>query len=125
MSISVLIVDDLEMMRRALRKVLETEGMHIAGEAENGREAVQLYHQLKPDIVLLDITMPVMNGLEALRRIVLLDPHARVVMCSAMSGQRYVLRAIQLGAKDFIVKPFKRQRIISAVKKAAVSNGAR
>lgn len=122
MSFSVLIVDDLGMMRRAIREALETDGIRVAGEAENGRIAVQLYSQLKPDLVLLDITMPVMDGLEALRRITLLDPRARVVMCSAMSGQKYVVRAIQLGAKDFIVKPFKRQRILSAVRKAVESN---
>lgn len=122
MSFSVLIVDDLGMMRRAIREALEADGIRVAGEAENGRIAVQLYSQLKPDLVLLDITMPVMDGLEALRRITLLDPRARVVMCSAMSGQKYVVRAIQLGAKDFIVKPFKRQRILSAVRKAVESN---
>ena len=123
MSFSVLIVDDLRMMRRAIREVLEKDGIRVAGEAENGRIAVRLYSELKPDLVLLDITMPVMDGIEALRRIKAKDPRARVVMCSAMSGQKYVLRAIQLGAGDFIVKPFRRQRILSAVKKVAESNG--
>ncbi|HDQ14435.1 MAG TPA: response regulator [Sediminispirochaeta sp.] len=115
----VLVVDDIAMLRNALREALEEGGMRVIAEAGNGREAVLLYEAHKPDVVLLDITMPVMDGLEALRRIKKRDPRARVVMCSAMNGQRYLVRAVQLGARDFIVKPFKKSRIISAVRKAA------
>ncbi len=123
MSFSVLVVDDLEMMRQAITEVLRNNGIKVAGEAYNGRAAVQMYKTLKPDVVLLDIMMPVMDGLEALRRLKSLDPNARVIMCSSMSGQKYVLRAIQLGARDFIVKPFKPQRIVSSVRKAAGKDG--
>ena len=119
MDLSVLIVDDLEMLRNAIRDTLERAGIQVIAEAENGRRAVELYSTLRPDLVVLDITMPEMNGLEALRRIMTLDPAARVVMCSAMGGQKYVVRAIQLGARDFVVKPFRDERIVSAVRKAA------
>jgi len=123
MSCSVLVVDDLEMMRQVIREVLEDNGIRIAGEAPNGKDALQLYGSLKPDVVLLDITMPVMDGLEALSRLKAIDNKAKVIMCSAMSGQKYVLRAIQLGAHDFIVKPFRPQRIVSSVMKAAGRDG--
>lgn len=123
MSFSVLVVDDLEMMRQAITEVLRKNGIRVAGEAYNGRAAVQMYSTLKPDVVLLDIMMPVMDGLEALRRLKSLDPDARIIMCSSMSGQKYVLRAIQLGARDFIVKPFQPQRIVSSVRKAAGKDG--
>lgn len=123
MSGSVLVVDDLEMMRQVIREILGEAEIRIAGEAPNGQIAVQMFSALKPDIVLLDIMMPVMNGIEALRRIKKIDPEAKVVMCSSMSGQRYVLRAIQLGANDFIVKPFESERIISSIKKAIEADG--
>ena len=115
----VLLVDDIGMMRRVIREALEASGVAVAGEAAHGQEAVQLYSQVRPDIVIMDITMPVMDGIEALRRIRTLDPRATVIMCSSMSQQRYVMKAIQLGARDFIVKPFKTERIVSAVQKAA------
>mgnify|MGYP006302410451 FL=1 len=120
---TVLVVDDIGMMRRVIREALEGAGVQIIGEAPNGREAVRMYNQLRPQIVIMDITMPVMNGIEALRRIKLLNPGAAVIMCSSMSQQKYIMKSIQLGARDFIVKPFKTERIISAVKKAAGSNG--
>ncbi len=113
-----LLVDDLGFMRRALREILEEAGLEIAGEARNGAEAVEQYRRLNPALVLMDITMPVMDGLEALRRIRLFDSGARVVMCSAMGQEKTILRAIQYGARDFVVKPFSRKRIVSAVEKA-------
>lgn len=122
MAKKVLVVDDLEMMRQAIRQTLEGSEVRIVAEAVNGREAVRQYSAHRPDLVILDITMPVMDGLEALRRIKLMDKNAKVIMCSAMSGQKYVLRAIQLGANDFIVKPFKKERVISAVRKIVADN---
>ena len=123
MSVSVLIVDDLPMMRQAIREVLLENGIKVAGEAHNGRSALQLYQALQPDVVLMDITMPVMDGLEALRRLKQMDSRIRVIMCSSMSGQKYVLRAIQLGARDFIVKPFQAERIVSSIRKTVGRDG--
>jgi two-component system chemotaxis response regulator CheY len=114
----VLIVDDLEFMRTALRDILTRAGIEVAGEGVNGREGVELYRRLRPRAVLLDITMPEMDGLSALRRIRREDPFARVIMCSAMGQETTILKAIRYGARDFVVKPFKPERIVSAVKKA-------
>jgi two-component system chemotaxis response regulator CheY len=113
----VLIVDDASFMRMTIRKMLEAHGHSVAAEAENGIEAVKKFIEYKPDVVLLDITMPEMNGVEALKRIKELDPNARVVICSAMGQQAMVAQAIQYGAKDFIVKPFEEDRLIAAVDK--------
>ncbi len=118
-SIKVLVVDDLEFMRQAIADILRDSGITVTGEAPNGAEGIEAYLKLQPDVVLMDITMPVMNGLQALHGIRRRDPNARVVMCSALGQQRYVIRAIQLGARDFVVKPFRQERIVSAVRKAA------
>lgn len=115
---SVLLVDDLLFMRLVLRDILEKEGFKIAGEAKNGAEALALYPKVNPDVVLLDITMPVMDGLTALRKLRNLDPKAKIIMCSSLGQDRYIIRAIQLGARDFVVKPFTPERILSAVHKA-------
>lgn len=115
--ISVLIVDDLLFMRTAIKEILVNNGMAIAGEAENGLRAVQLYKTKKPDIVLMDITMPVMNGIKALDKIMQLDRQANVIMCSALGQSRYIIESIRLGAKDFVIKPFKAERILSSIKK--------
>ena len=117
--VRVLIIDDLAFMRAAIRTVLEEAGMEIAGEAENGKEGIILYMQTKPDIVLLDIVMPVMDGITTLQRLIRDDPSARIVMCSALGEQELIVRAIQLGARDFVVKPFQPKRIVSAIQKAA------
>lgn len=119
----VLIVDDLEFMRTALRDILENAGISVAGEAVNGREGVQYYRDLAPAVVLLDITMPEMDGLTALRKIRRQDPSSRIIMCSAMGQEDIILKAIRYGARDFVVKPFKPERIVSAVRKAL--NGGR
>ena len=113
----VLIVDDLPFMRRAIRDVLLGAGFLVAGEAENGMEGLILYAEKRPDVVLLDIAMPVMDGITALKRLVRYDPRARVIMCSALGEQEMIVRAIQLGARDFIVKPFQPERIVSALEK--------
>lgn len=115
----VLIVDDLAFMRTAIREILLEGGIPVAGEAADGREGVLQYRDLRPALVLMDITMPVMDGLKALELIRRKDPESVIVMCSAMGQQEYILRAIQLGARDFIVKPFRPERILSAVRKAA------
>ncbi len=117
----ILLVDDLEFMRLAIREILEKEGYRICGEAENGLQGYESYCRLNPDIVLLDITMPVMDGITCLKKIMSHNAEARVIMCSAMSQQEYIIRAIQYGARDFIVKPFRTERIRSAVKKVAGS----
>lgn len=121
MTLKALIIDDLHFMRTIIREILEQAGYIVVGEAENGEEGVFLYEKLKPDIVLLDITMPVMDGLTALKHILKKDPGSKIIMCSALGQQEYIIKAIQLGAKDFIVKPFNPERILSAVKKAAHS----
>ncbi len=119
----VLIVDDLEFMRTALRDILEKADIPVAGEAVNGREGVHFYGDLAPAVVLLDITMPEMDGLSALRKIRRKDPNSRIIMCSAMGQEDIILKAIRYGARDFVVKPFKPERIVSAVRKAL--NGGR
>ena len=113
----VLIVDDAAFMRMTIRQMLEKGGHETVGEAGNGIEAVKKFIELKPDVVLLDITMPEMNGGEAFKRIKQLEPDARVVICSAMGQQAMVAQAIQYGAKDFIVKPFEEDRLIASVNK--------
>ncbi len=117
---NVLIVDDLSFMRSVIADMLKGAGFSIAGEAVDGIDAVVKFRTLRPDIVILDITMPGMDGLEALEKIKQIDPVSRVVMCSSMSDQDNIIKAIQLGASDFIVKPFKKSRMISAVKKVLV-----
>jgi two-component system, chemotaxis family, chemotaxis protein CheY len=111
----ILIVDDAKFMRMTLSTILKKANHEIIGEAENGKEAVELYQMLKPDIVMMDITMPVMNGIEAVRAIKQEDANAKIIMCSAMGQQRMVVEAIEAGAADFIVKPFEESRVIEAV----------
>ena len=114
----ILVVDDAAFMRMMVKDILTKGGYEVAGEAENGAIAVQKYEELKPDLVTLDITMPEMDGLEALKKIKEKDASAVVVMCSAMGQQAMVIESIQAGAKDFIVKPFQADRVLEAVKKA-------
>ena len=111
----VLLVDDLPFMRSLLSDILRDAGMQIAAQAENGREALTRYIATEPDLVLLDIAMPEMDGITTLRKLRLLDPDARVVMCSALGEQALIVRAIQLGARDFVVKPFRPERVVNAV----------
>ena len=118
MKSGVLIVDDLYFIRISIREILEKEKLPVAGEAENGLEALRFYEERKPDIVLLDITMPLMDGLTALKALKSKYPDAKVVMCSALGQQEYIIKAIQLGASDFVIKPFKPERLINSIKKA-------
>jgi len=113
----VLIVDDAAFMRISIKNMLTKNGYEIVGEAENGAIGVQMYKELQPDIVTMDITMPEMSGLDALKEIVKTDPQAKVVMVSAMGQEAMVREAIVSGAKGFIVKPFKEEGILAAIKK--------
>jgi two-component system chemotaxis response regulator CheY len=118
MAVNVLIVDDLAFIKMVLRDILEKSGFHVVGEASNGKQAVAMYQERRPDVVLMDITMPDMDGLTALKKIKEIDPEARVIICSALGQQRLIVQAIQLGARDFIVKPFQPPRVVAALKKA-------
>ena len=117
MAKNILICDDAAFMRMMIKDILTKNGYGIAGEAENGQIAVDKYNETKPDLVLMDITMPEMDGIQALKKIREADSNAVVVMCSAMGQQAMVIEAIQSGAKDFIVKPFQADRVLEAVKK--------
>lgn len=114
----ILIVDDAAFMRMMIKDILTKNGYEVVGEAENGLVAVNLYKELKPDLVTMDITMPEMDGISAVKAIKQLDPGAKIIMCSAMGQQMMVMEAIQAGARDFIVKPFQQERVLQAVKKA-------
>lgn len=117
MAKNILICDDAAFMRMMIKDILTKNGYNIVGEAENGAKAVEKYSELKPDLVLMDITMPEMDGIEALKKIKAADPNASIIMCSAMGQQAMVIESIQSGAKDFIVKPFQADRVLEAVQK--------
>ena len=117
MAKSILICDDAAFMRVMIKDILTKNGYEVAGEAENGLKAVEKYNETKPDLVMMDITMPEMDGIQALKKIKEADANACVIMCSAMGQQAMVIEAIQSGAKDFIVKPFQAERVLEAVKK--------
>ena len=117
MAKNILICDDAAFMRMMIKDILTKNGYTVAGEAENGLKAVEKYAELKPDIVTMDITMPEMDGIEALKEIKKVDAGAKIVMCSAMGQQAMVIESIQAGARDFIVKPFQADRVLEAVKK--------
>jgi two-component system chemotaxis response regulator CheY len=115
--IDILIADDLTFIKMVLRDLVEKAGFHVVGEASDGEEAVRMFEDKRPDLVLLDITMPKMDGLAALKRIMEIDPAARVIMCSALGQQQLMVQAMQLGAKDFIVKPFRPERVLESIKR--------
>ena len=119
----ILIVDDALFMRGVLKKMLEENGYTVVGEAANGLEAIEKYKELKPDLVTMDITMPDMTGLEAVKAIRGIDSKARIVMCSAMGQNAMVMEAVQNGAIDFIIKPFKASTVLATLKRCkALSN---
>ena len=113
----VLVADDASFMRQMIREIVESEGFEVCGEASDGIEAVDQFKKLQPDVVTMDIVMPLKSGIDAVRGIVALDPGARVVMCSALGQETLVAEAIQAGAKDFIVKPFKPDAVVESLKK--------
>ena len=115
MAKNILICDDAAFMRMMIKDILTKNGYTVVGEAENGAKAVEKYAELKPDLVLMDITMPEMDGIQALKKIKEADPSATVIMCSAMGQQAMVLDAVKRGAKDFIVKPFQAEKVIASV----------
>jgi len=104
-------------MRTMISDILAQSGYEVVGEAETGVQAVEKYKQLKPDLVTMDIVMPDLGGIEAVREIVKFDPAARILMCSAMGQQALVVEAIQAGARDFVVKPFQPSRVLEAVQR--------
>jgi len=113
----VLVCDDAIFMRTMISDILTQAGFEVVGEAESGAQAVDKYRSLKPDLVTMDIVMPDMGGIEAVREICKTDPDAKILMCSAMGQQALVVEAIQAGAKDFVVKPFQPSRVLEAVQR--------
>lgn len=113
---TVLLVDDAAFMRMRCAKLL-TENGYAVDEAENGQEALEKYQKIQPDLVLMDITMPIMDGLTAVAEIKKVDPNAKIVMCSALGQQSTVMSAIKAGAKDFIVKPYQPEKILTTIKR--------
>ena len=114
---TILISDDAKFMRMMLRRILEQEGHKIVGEASNGEEAINLYAKLRPELVTMDIVMPDPNGIECVRRIRQFDPHAKIVMVTALGQEAMVLEALKAGASEFVIKPFKSGKVILAVDK--------
>ena len=114
---TILLVDDAAFMRMMLKDILTKNGYNVVGEAENGLKAIEKYKELKPNLTILDITMPEMDGIKAAKEIKAGDANALIIMCSAMGQQAMVIESIQAGARDFIVKPFQPDRVLEAVKK--------
>lgn len=122
MAFKVLIVDDAMFMRAMIRDILVNSGKYeIVGEASNGQEAIEKYQQVKPDLVTMDIVMPQMDGIEATREIIKVDPKAKIVMCSALGQEALVIESIAAGAKDFIVKPFSAEKVLKVIDAVANS----
>ncbi len=113
----VLVVDDAIFMRTMIKDILASAGIEVVGEASNGEEAVEKYFKLSPDVVTMDIVMPVKSGIDAVQDIMAQDKNARIVMCSAMGQESLVMEAIQAGAKEFITKPFKKEKVLEVMKK--------
>jgi two-component system, chemotaxis family, chemotaxis protein CheY len=118
MATRVLVVDDAAFMRMMIKDILSKNGFEIVGEAENGNIAVEKWKELRPELTMMDITMPEKDGITAVKDIKQIDANAKIIMCSAMGQQAMVIEAIQAGARDFIVKPFQPDRVIEAVRKA-------
>lgn len=113
----ILVVDDAAFMREALRRLLERNGFEVIGDAENGIEGIKKYKELQPDLVTMDITMPEMTGIEALKAIMEFDPKAKIVMVSALGQEILIRESIMVGAKSFIVKPFKEDHVVKTLNK--------
>ena len=123
MGLRILVVDDALFMRNMLKDIFQRAGFEVIGEATNGVEAIELCRQLQPDLVTMDIVMPLKSGIEALQEIIAAQPAMRVVMCSALGQEALVLEAVQAGARDFIVKPFKEDRVVEVVRRVAGQPG--
>jgi two-component system chemotaxis response regulator CheY len=113
----ILIVDDAAFMRMMIKDILTKNGFDVVGEAENGAVALKKYKELSPDLVIMDITMPEVDGIQAVKNIKKVDANSKIIMCSAMGQQAMVIESIQAGAQDFIVKPFQPDRVVEAVNK--------
>ena len=123
MSNTVLIVDDAEFMRMMLRDIVEEMGLEVVAEAGNGQEAIAAFQEKKPDLILLDITMPVLDGLAALKKIISQDPATQVVMITALGQKDQVLACIKAGARDFIIKPYDQERVIDTLDHLLAATG--
>ncbi len=119
----ILIVDDSQFMRSILKNLLTPKGHEVVGEASNGREAIEKYKKLRPDLVLLDIVMPDMDGLETLKEIKKIDPNAKVIMCTALGQQKIVIDALKAGARGYIVKPFKAELVLKEIERVLGKSG--
>ncbi|HJV16369.1 MAG TPA: response regulator [Bacillales bacterium] len=117
MAHSILIVDDAAFMRMMIKDILTKNGFQVVGEAADGVQAIEKYKEFMPDLITMDITMPEMDGITALKEIKKINPNVKVIMCSAMGQQAMVIDAIQAGARDFIVKPFQADRVLEAITK--------
>lgn len=117
MAVKVLITDDSSFVRMLLKKILVANGYEVVGEADNGVEAINLYKELSPDIVTMDITMPQMDGIIVLKTIMEMNPEAKIIMCSADSNQAQIMNAMKAGAKEFITKPFEAKHVINTLNK--------
>ena len=117
MGIRVLVTDDSAFMRSMLKKLITEAGGEIAGEAGDGREAIERYTQVKPTLVFMDIMMPNMNGIEALKGIIAIDKSAKIVMCTSVGQEKVVNEAVEAGASDFIVKPFTKEDVTTIISK--------
>ena len=118
----ILVCDDAQLTRRTLKNILENDGYLVVGEAVNGKDAVKKYKDLRPDLVFMDIVMPELDGIEAVKQIIAEDPEAMIIMCSSLAQQNKVVSAIKAGAKDFIVKPFTPERVLDSITKNAYSD---
>ncbi len=125
MSARVLIVDDVAFMRMLLKDMMTKAGHEVVGEATNGKDAVEKYRDLKPDLVFMDTIMSEMNGIEATKEIMRLNPNAKVIICSAMGQQMMVMEAMQAGAKDFVVKPFREDKVMETLSKVMNENSSK
>jgi two-component system, chemotaxis family, chemotaxis protein CheY len=121
MATRVLIVDDAPFMRQNLKEIFVAQGFEVAGEASNGVEAVEKYKDLKPDLITMDIVMPYKNGIQATRDILAVDAQALIIICSALGHESLVTEAIEAGATDFIVKPFRPENVLQVVKKSLLA----
>jgi len=122
MSLRVMIVDDALFMRNILKDIFVQAGYEVVAEADNGEEVLPLYHKVAPDLVTMDIIMPGRSGLDALRDLMAADPAARVIMVSALGQETLVLEAVEAGARDFIVKPFKEARVLEVARRVAAQD---
>jgi len=123
MGLRILIADDALFMRNMLREIFAKAGYQVVGEAANGVEAVEKYRELGPDLMTMDIVMPLKSGIEALQQITAADPQACVVMCSALGQEALILEAVQAGARDFIIKPFREERVLEVVRRVTGAQG--